>query len=314
AFHSFPCCPLSPLAQYLCSDCTLWELPVVVGVFEFVLLMGFLVVHYELPNDPETFVHRSGRTGRAGKEGTAVLMFTSSQRRTVKSLERDVGCKFEFISPPSVQEVLESSAEQVVATLKGVHPESVEYFTPTAQKLFEQQGVDALAAALATLSGFLSDVYSAAADEIGKIHLIADQNVQGAVFDLPEEIAKELLNKELPPGNIFSKIAKAVTKRRGGRGGRTETGGLGTREAVGAIVNGDINTYVIVFLYVSYLKCEDITEAETLEVLASTVGVLVTVHLNAPTRMTTSLPLVHHPPVAACENVKSLRSSNKALD
>ncbi|KAL2513782.1 DEAD-box ATP-dependent RNA helicase 3 [Forsythia ovata] len=207
-----------------------------------------LIIHYELPNDPETFVHRSGRTGRAGKEGKAVLMFTSSQRRTVRSLERDVGCKFEFISPPSIQEVLESSAEQVVATLGGVHPESVEYFTTTAQKLMEQRGVDALAAALATLSGFsqppssrslitheqglvtlqltrdtgysrgylsarsvtgfLSDVYSAAADEVGKIHLIADEKVQGAVFDLPEEIAKELLNKELPPGNTIAKITK----------------------------------------------------------------------------------------------------------
>ncbi|KAL2477795.1 DEAD-box ATP-dependent RNA helicase 3 [Forsythia ovata] len=207
-----------------------------------------LIIHYELPNDPETFVHRSGRTGRAGKEGTAVLMFTSSQRRTVKSLERDVGCKFEFISPPSVQEVLESSAEQVVATLSGVHPESVKYFTPTAQKLMEREGVNALAAALATLSGFsrppssrslisheqglvtlqltretgysrgylsarsvtgfLSDVYSAAADEVGKIQIIADEKLQGAVFDLPEEIAKELLNKELPPGNTITKITK----------------------------------------------------------------------------------------------------------
>lgn len=208
-----------------------------------------LIIHYELPNDPETFVHRSGRTGRAGKEGRAILMFTSSQRRTVKSLERDVGCKFEFITPPSVEEVLESSAEQVVATLGGVHPESLEYFTPTAQKLLEDQGVNALAAALATLSGFsqppssrslitheqglitlqliressgysrgylslrsvtgfLSDVYSAAADELGKIHLIADEKVQGAVFDLPEEIAKELLTRELPPGNTITKITK----------------------------------------------------------------------------------------------------------
>ncbi|XP_073269398.1 DEAD-box ATP-dependent RNA helicase 3, chloroplastic [Primulina huaijiensis] len=207
-----------------------------------------LIIHYELPNDPETFVHRSGRTGRAGKEGTAVLMFTSSQRRTVKSLERDVGCKFELISPPSIQEVLESSAEQVVSTLGVVHPESIEYFIPTAVKLMEQKGVGALAAALATLSGFskppssrslitheqglvtlqltretgysrgymsarsltgfLSDVYSSAADEIGKIHLIADERVQGAVFDLPEEIAKELLNKELPPGNTITKITK----------------------------------------------------------------------------------------------------------
>ncbi|TKY52376.1 DEAD-box ATP-dependent RNA helicase 3 [Spatholobus suberectus] len=207
-----------------------------------------LVIHYELPNDAETFVHRSGRTGRAGKEGTAILMYTSSQRRTVRSLERDVGCKFEFISPPAMEEILESSAEQVVATLNRVHPESVEFFTATAQKLVEEQGASALAAALAQMSGFsrppscrslidheqgwitlqltrdsdtsrrffsarsvtgfLSDVYSPAADEVGKIHLIADEKVQGAVFDVPEDIAKELLNKELPSGNTISKITK----------------------------------------------------------------------------------------------------------
>ncbi|KAJ0079702.1 hypothetical protein Patl1_24659 [Pistacia atlantica] len=207
-----------------------------------------LIIHYELPNDPETFVHRSGRTGRAGKEGNAILMFTNNQRRTVRSLERDVGCKFEFVSPPAVEEVLESSAEQVVATLNGVHPESVEFFIPTAQKLIEEQGTNALAAALAQLSGFsrppssrslisheqgwvtlqltrdsassrgflsarsvtgfLSDVYPAAADELGKIHIIADDRIQGAVFDVPEEIAKELLNKQIPPGNTISKITK----------------------------------------------------------------------------------------------------------
>ncbi|KAJ0743763.1 putative RNA helicase transcription factor interactor and regulator CCHC(Zn) family [Helianthus annuus] len=207
-----------------------------------------LVIHYELPNDPETFVHRSGRTGRAGKEGTAILMFTNSQRRTIRSLERDVGCKFDFISPPAVEDVLESSAQQVVATLAGVHQESIEFFTPTAQKLIEEQGAGALAAALAQLSGFskppssrslitheqgwttlqltrdpalsrgfmsartvtgfLADVYTTAADELGKIHIIADEMVQGAVFDLPEEIAKNLLNKDLPPGNTITKITK----------------------------------------------------------------------------------------------------------
>ncbi|ERM97584.1 hypothetical protein AMTR_s00244p00012340 [Amborella trichopoda] len=112
-----------------------------------------LIIHYELPNDLETFVHRSGRTGRAGKEGTAILMFTGSQRRTIKSLERDVGCSFEYISP-QMEEVLESSAEQVVATLKGVHPESIPFFLPAAQRMIEEQGTDALAAALAHLSGF----------------------------------------------------------------------------------------------------------------------------------------------------------------
>ncbi|KAL7584428.1 hypothetical protein Lser_V15G44808 [Lactuca serriola] len=208
-----------------------------------------LVIHYELPNDPETFVHRSGRTGRAGKEGKAILMYTNNQRRTVRSLEQDVGCKFEYISPPAVEDLLDSSVKQVIATLSCVHNDSIEFFTPTAQKLIDEKGTRALAAALAhmsgfsqppssrslithekgwmtlqmtrdsesslqgymsarTVTGFLSSVYATAAGALGKIHVIADKKVQGAVFDLPEEIAKNLLTKEMPPGTTITKINK----------------------------------------------------------------------------------------------------------
>lgn len=53
-----------------------------------------LVIHYELPNNSELFVHRSGRTGRAGKKGSAILIYTTDQQRAVRGIERDVGCKF----------------------------------------------------------------------------------------------------------------------------------------------------------------------------------------------------------------------------
>ncbi|GMY09589.1 DEAD-box ATP-dependent RNA helicase 53, mitochondrial-like [Fagus crenata] len=53
-----------------------------------------LVIHYELPNNSEIFVHRSGRTGRAGKKGTAILIYTTEQTRAVKLIEREVGCRF----------------------------------------------------------------------------------------------------------------------------------------------------------------------------------------------------------------------------
>jgi ATP-dependent RNA helicase DDX21 len=59
-----------------------------------------LVIHYELPNSSEIFVHRSGRTGRAGKKGSAILIYSSHQQRDVKSIERDVGCR--FIELPSI--------------------------------------------------------------------------------------------------------------------------------------------------------------------------------------------------------------------
>ncbi|KAL5206549.1 hypothetical protein ABZP36_034758 [Zizania latifolia] len=53
-----------------------------------------LVIHFELPNSSELFVHRSGRTGRAGKKGTAILMYNYQQSRAVRMVENDVGCKF----------------------------------------------------------------------------------------------------------------------------------------------------------------------------------------------------------------------------
>lgn len=53
-----------------------------------------LVIHYELPTTSEIFVHRSGRTGRAGKKGSAILIYSSHQYRDVKGLEREVGCNF----------------------------------------------------------------------------------------------------------------------------------------------------------------------------------------------------------------------------
>ncbi|KAF8413466.1 hypothetical protein HHK36_001453 [Tetracentron sinense] len=53
-----------------------------------------LIIHYELPSTSEIFVHRSGRTGRAGKKGSAILIYTEQQARAVRVIERDVGCKF----------------------------------------------------------------------------------------------------------------------------------------------------------------------------------------------------------------------------
>lgn len=53
-----------------------------------------LVIHFELPNNTEIFVHRSGRTGRAGKKGSAILMYSQDQSRAVRVIEREVGCRF----------------------------------------------------------------------------------------------------------------------------------------------------------------------------------------------------------------------------
>ncbi|KAK9085873.1 hypothetical protein Sjap_026284 [Stephania japonica] len=67
-----------------------------------------LVVHYELPNSSEIFVHRSGRTGRAGKKGSAILIYTDQQYRALRTIEQDVGCKFQELPKIAVDSASQS--------------------------------------------------------------------------------------------------------------------------------------------------------------------------------------------------------------
>ena len=53
------------------------------------------VINYELPEVAETFIHRVGRTGRAGGSGVASTFFTRDQRSELQSLERTLGIRME---------------------------------------------------------------------------------------------------------------------------------------------------------------------------------------------------------------------------
>jgi len=64
-----------------------------------------LVVHVDLPRDAEALQHRSGRTGRAGSRGTAVLLVPHMRRRRVELLLRDARITAEFISAPDAAAV-----------------------------------------------------------------------------------------------------------------------------------------------------------------------------------------------------------------
>ena len=46
------------------------------------------VLNYDIPHDPEAYVHRIGRTGRAGRSGSAMLFVTPRERHLLKSIER----------------------------------------------------------------------------------------------------------------------------------------------------------------------------------------------------------------------------------
>ncbi|MEZ5180505.1 MAG: DEAD/DEAH box helicase [Acidimicrobiales bacterium] len=57
------------------------------------------VVHFDLPGDPKDYIHRSGRTGRAGSPGTVVALFDAAQRKDAVKLKRAAGVDAEIEEP-----------------------------------------------------------------------------------------------------------------------------------------------------------------------------------------------------------------------
>ncbi|MDX3901071.1 MAG: DEAD/DEAH box helicase [Sphingobium sp.] len=76
-----------------------------------------LVIHVELPRDAETLQHRSGRTGRAGKKGTAVLLVPYQRRRRVESILRGAKINAEWIAAPGAEDIRAKDRERLMATL-----------------------------------------------------------------------------------------------------------------------------------------------------------------------------------------------------
>ena len=69
-----------------------------------------LVINYDLPNIPETYVHRIGRTGRAGKEGSAISLCDFEEKAYLKDIEKLIGLKIDIVNdhafPMQVFEVI----------------------------------------------------------------------------------------------------------------------------------------------------------------------------------------------------------------
>ncbi|MFD5329900.1 helicase-related protein, partial [Streptomyces sp. NPDC127092] len=63
------------------------------------------VVNYDIPQDAESYVHRIGRTGRAGRQGDAVLFMTPRERFLLKQIERTTRQQVEEMAVPSVADV-----------------------------------------------------------------------------------------------------------------------------------------------------------------------------------------------------------------
>ncbi len=74
-----------------------------------------LVIHADLPTNPETLLHRSGRTGRAGRKGISAMIVPLNARRKAERLLENAGISAAWARPPSAEEVSERDDERLLA-------------------------------------------------------------------------------------------------------------------------------------------------------------------------------------------------------
>ncbi|XP_077451132.1 nucleolar RNA helicase 2 [Stigmatopora argus] len=116
-----------------------------------------LVIQCSPPKDVDSYIHRSGRTGRAGRTGMCICLYQKREEYQLRDVERIAGIKFKRVGPPSTTDLLNSSRKDALRLLDSVPATAAEYFRDSAEKLIEKKGaVDALAAALAHISGAAS--------------------------------------------------------------------------------------------------------------------------------------------------------------
>lgn len=103
------------------------------------------VINYQLPDEIETYTHRSGRTGRAGKTGVSMVIVSKSEVRKIKSIERIINQKFENKEIPDGMEICEV---QLMSLANKIHNTEVNHeidkYLTSINELFEDTSKDEL--------------------------------------------------------------------------------------------------------------------------------------------------------------------------
>ena len=96
------------------------------------------VINYQLPDEIETYTHRSGRTGRAGKSGISIVIVSKSELRKIKSLERKLQTSFEKKEIPTGEEICQIQLLHSATTIQSAEiNHDIDPYLPTIYEALE---------------------------------------------------------------------------------------------------------------------------------------------------------------------------------
>ncbi|XP_062153642.1 DEAD-box ATP-dependent RNA helicase 7 [Alnus glutinosa] len=225
-----------------------------------------LIIQCEPPRDVEAYIHRSGRTGRAGNTGVAVMLY-DPRKSNISKIQRESGVKFEHISAPQQADIAKAACAEAGEMITQVSDSVIPAFKSAAEELLKTSGLSAvelLAKALAKTAGYTdikkrsiltsmenfvtvlleagSPIYTPSfafnvlrrflpeekVEAVKGLALTADG--KGAVFDVPAQELDTFLAGQENAANVTLEVLKTLPplqEREPSRGGRFGSGGRG---------------------------------------------------------------------------------------
>jgi superfamily II DNA/RNA helicase len=102
-----------------------------------------LVISYHVPMSTESYVHRSGRTGRAGASGKSLILYNEGRFGQLARMERECQFKFHRVGPPAPEAVIAAAAVNLPSLIQSVDKEVLPLFAATARKIMAEASDDA---------------------------------------------------------------------------------------------------------------------------------------------------------------------------
>ena len=104
------------------------------------------IINYGLPDDTESYTHRSGRTGRAGKTGTSVAIVNLKERGKIRAIEKAIGKQFEKGEVPTAWQICKKQLFKVIDDLEKVkvNEEEIDEFMPEIYRKLDWLGKEDL--------------------------------------------------------------------------------------------------------------------------------------------------------------------------
>ena len=113
-----------------------------------------LILQFNPPQTSDSYVHRSGRTGRAGASGKCITFFNKQEEQELNIIEKQINVKMGIARSPSPQDVIEASIQGTIQNFQDVNSEVLANYEPISKMILEKfDQVDALSRALAIIGG-----------------------------------------------------------------------------------------------------------------------------------------------------------------